>query len=836
MATSKKAAARLESEIEKSRAECNWEKILDISRQAKTKSPNLEILVNVALGEAELETFLLKYPPKTKDHVGKAKRELRSAKQHLQNAVKGTNKDKHYLHKEAQLLMAKYHFACGDYKDALNVYDAMDLDSLDVQDTSNRMLRMMAEAFGLKGICIERSMGEGKEKTSDEENQIIWYYEKGGDLALHYLQELEKPGSVCGSSIGMGPVLETVVQRAPILHLSNGDKNRGISRFRQILKAVEARSSQEIRVTLARELVEVLLRGICDRNYFAPVVENESGTVSRFMTLPSAHPGMRHSLSRQSLKPKMYSTDSRPSHCPMELIFVPKSRNEEVLLLLLICELQVSKDVVLNRSPEFSGARRESIMNIEAVYDLLSIFLVRMSQFNMLSETFDRSMKFSSEEFHLWYQFALSLTCAGKYARAVLVLQECHRLKPTNASVLMMAAKICFKHLAQIDEGIEFCRKVVALQKKQLYTARAYMMLGIGEAMKAGEATLNKERQQYHKQSLEALKTAECLDRQDHLIAFHYALQLAHSRQIPEALEKIRTALSLCSEHAESLHLLALLLSSQKLFNDALKVIKGAVEQYPDNTSMLFTMIKLEEIVRGPDEALMTCKTMLSMWKKTHDDIMHSDTFQGMVLIEKVGSDKRSMAHVHISELKDRDSAASRVEQALSEVASSMGSYIPKPGSQQVWYTQAQIWLSTAEIYLAVGKLSEARSCMQEAVSIFPLSHQILHMLGCIQDHKGELTEAKKYYDNALAINPSYVKSLQNLGMVYLEQQNYTMAEKLLKDAVNIDPTSHVSWNHLGRILMSQGEYETASEFLMTSLELESTAPIVPFRVIPRIL
>ncbi|XP_033096529.1 tetratricopeptide repeat protein 7B-like isoform X2 [Anneissia japonica] len=831
MATSKKAA-RLESEIEKSRAECNWEKILDISKQAKTKSPNLEVLLNVALGEAELETFVIKYPPKTQDHVAKAKRELRSAKQHLQNALKGNNK--HYLYKEAQLLMAKYHFACGEYKEALNMYDTLGLDTLDVQDTSNRMLRMMAEAFGLKGICLERTISERKDtsNTADEED-IIYNYEKGGDLALHYLQELEKVGCVGGNLTGMGPVLETVVQRAPILHLSKGDKNRGINRFRQILKAVEARSSQDIRVTLARELVEVLLRGICNSTYTAPVVDNEGGTLSRSVGL-TVQPGMRHSLSRQSLKPKMYSTDS---------IFVPKNRNEEVLLLLLICELQVSKDVVLNRSPEYAGGRNESVLNIEAIYDLLSISLVKMSQFSLLSETFDRSMKFSSEEFHLWYQFALSLTCAGKFARALLVLEECHRLQPKNSSVLMMAAKICFKHLAQIDDGIEFCKKVISLQSKQLFTARAYMMLGIGEAMKAGEATLNKERQQHQMQSLEALKKAEHLDKHDHLIAFHYALQLAYSRQIPEALEKIRTALKLCSDHAESLHLLALLLSSQKLFNDALKVIKGAIEQYPDNMSMLFTMIKLVAIVRGPDEALMTCKSMLSMWKKTHDKIMHSDTFQGMVLIEKVGSDKRSMAHVHISELKDRDSgsihnslAASRVEQALSEVASSMGSYIPKPGSQQVWYTQAQIWLSTAEIYIAVGKLNEAKSCMQEAASIFPLSHQILHMWGCIHDHKGELTDAKKYYDNALAINPSYVKSLQNLGMLYLEQQNYTMAEKLLKDAVNIDPTSHVSWNHLGRILMSQGEYETASEYLMTSLELESTAPIVPFMVISRIL
>lgn len=44
--------------------------------------------------------------------------------------------------------------------------------------------------------------------------------------------------------------------------------------------------------------------------------------------------------------------------------------------------------------------------------------------------------------------------------------------------------------------------------------------------------------------------------------------------------------------------------------------------------------------------------------------------------------------------------AASRVEQALSEVASSLSSYQPKPGPQQAWLLQIQIWLLTAQLYL----------------------------------------------------------------------------------------------------------------------------------------
>lgn len=52
-------------------------------------------------------------------------------------------------------------------------------------------------------------------------------------------------------------------------------------------------------------------------------------------------------------------------------------------------------------------------------------------------------MKFAFEEFHLWYQLALSLMAAGKSARAVKVLKECIRLKPDDPTIPLLAVKLC---------------------------------------------------------------------------------------------------------------------------------------------------------------------------------------------------------------------------------------------------------------------------------------------------------------------------------------------------------------------------------------------------------
>lgn len=71
--------------------------------------------------------------------------------------------------------------------------------------------------------------------------------------------------------------------------------------------------------------------------------------------------------------------------------------------------------------------------------------------------------------------------------------------------------------------------------------------------------------------------------------------------------------------------------------------------------------------------------------------------------------------------------AASRVEQALSEVASSMSSFTPRPGPQRAWLLQLQIWLLLAEIYLALEQVPAAAASIQEATTIFPLSHHIMY-------------------------------------------------------------------------------------------------------------
>ncbi|XP_056282567.1 tetratricopeptide repeat protein 7B isoform X3 [Pseudoliparis swirei] len=797
-------------------------------------------------------------------------------------------------------------------------------------------LSMIAEAYATKGLCLEKTPAaspslsnkntgspSSNRSTTDQEQEIITCYEKSGDIALLYLQEAEKalsagiqnrspkPGPTT-QDLELGYFLETGLQRAHVIHFKNGNLTQGVGRFREILRAVENRTTQSLRMTIARQLAEILLRGMCEQSYWSPL--EDPPTVS-----PLDNPtrqGHTHT--------KNYSLSRRPRVYSGENLFCPQENTEEALLLLLISESMANRDAVLSRIPEHNNDRIISLQSASVVYDLLTIALGRRGQYEMLSECLERAMKFAFEEFHLWYQLALSLMAAGKSARAVKVLKECIRLKPDDPTIPLLAVKLCIGPLHWLDEGECFGKMVIDMGEKAAeFRAKSFLAIGLVYSLKATDASLRSTQEEYQRKALGAFQRAQSLSPTDHLAAFYLALQLAVSRQIPEALGYVRQALQLQGDDVHSLHLLALLLSAQKHYHDALNIIEMALSEYPENFNLLYTKVKLESMCRGPEEALLTCKHMLQIWKSFYNLTNPSDSGRGSSLLDRAMADRRQLNAMTLPDFSDPDTvsgsssshsgsepvsptspssistfssplsspvfilqsppfpppknpsffppcpppppptktrtqsfcnhvrfrhrssncsvhatsiAASRVEQALSEVASSLQSSAPKHGPLHPWMTLAQIWLHAAEVYTGMSKPAEATACTQEAANLFPTSHHVLYMRGQIAELKGNVDEAKRWYEEALSINPTHVKTMQRLGLILQQLQRYSLSEKVLRDAVQVNSTAHDVWNSLGEVLQVQGNAAAATECFLTALELEASSPILPFTIIPRAL
>lgn len=73
------------------------------------------------------------------------------------------------------------------------------------------------------------------------------------------------------------------------------------------------------------------------------------------------------------------------------------------------------------------------------------------------------------------------------------------------------------------------------------------------------------------------------------------------------------------NDYVHSLHLLVLLMTSEKKYEEGMTLIKAALQEYPDNLSLMLTRTKLEEVLLGPEYALNTCRCMLELWKELYE-------------------------------------------------------------------------------------------------------------------------------------------------------------------------------------------------------------------------
>uniref|UniRef100_A0A672P166 Tetratricopeptide repeat domain 7B n=1 Tax=Sinocyclocheilus grahami TaxID=75366 RepID=A0A672P166_SINGR len=681
--TARKSGSRLETEIERCRSEGQWDKIPELVRQLSAKLISNDDLGELLLGEAKLQQYLKENPIKQGASPRGPRPRLQEVRKHLTAALDRGNL-------KVSLNCQDHHFCLLYHSD------------------------FFFHENPLNSLCLEKvpmASPSLSNRNVDRDQEIITCYEKSGDIALLYLQEVEKALSVGiqNRSPKPGPVtqeqelgyfLETGLQRAHVIHFKNGNLTRGVGRFREILRAVETRTTQNLRMTIARQLAEILLRGMCEQSYWNPLED------------PPHHSPLDDPL-RHTPHTKDYALSRRPRIYSGENLFCPQENTEEALLLLLISESMANRDAVLSRIPEHNNDRIISLQSASLVYDLLTIALGRRGQYEMLSEV--RSCP------HSWEHSGILPPSAG-------------RVKPPGV--------------------VAFVTRPDLHSTLPLY-----------------ESSLRGMQEEYQKKALSAFQ---------------------------EALGYVRQALQLQGDDVHSLHLLALLLSAQKHYHDALNIIEMALSEYPENFILLFTKVKLETLCRGPEEALLSCKRMLQIWKSCYN----------------LTNPRYTHTHTPIR---------NKPQQCCFHCFLLITYFL-------------SLCLSTAEVYIGMGKAAEATACTQEAANLFPMSHNVLFMKGQVAELRGNVDEAKRWYEEALSISPTHVKTMQRLSLILHQLQRYSLAEKILRDAVQVNSTAHDVWNSLGEVLQAQGNDAAATECFLTALELEASCPILPFTIIPRTL
>jgi len=859
-----KRAGPLEAEIEKAREEGNWKKVIDLANQLKERPDQqhrqTETLGWFLIGEGKLEEYLEEVPPK-EENTKEARTRLKEAKECLERTI-GEEAKKLGVHLDSWILLAKLNYAMGNYAESLKFYEKAQIETLEEKHLPTRSLKIMAEAFAIKGNCYEKLPlnTTSQHKILDRKNKIIKCYELAGDLTLLYLQESDR-GSRRGhaqstlsmTSVGtsggggtspvppaaehkLGIILESAILKSAQLQLRAGRVDKAVERLRTMLQAEETRSPSNIRLGLARNLAETLLHSVSDDQYTAPDTGGIN-TESRGMSA-TRHTMQSVSVSDSPWKPRRYGGSN---------VFVPNSRHEEVVLLLLLAESMASKHVPLNQTPDFDSHRNATMDTAKGIFNLMTLACATTGHYKVISDMFERSLRFSPKDDHVWSQFALAMACEGRFKRSLVILSEVAQQRPSDSSVCLLAARTCYERLDLLAEGVEWAQRALdtELAHPQDLLSRCHLYLGIGLYLQSHETETRDTRVSLSQAAAKHLLQAAELDPGDHLANFYLGIHYASQRQLNEAHNAAKSALQLQPEHLPSLNLGILTLSARGEDEEALRMCEQALTEYPDNLTLLAVKARLEERIHGGEQALATAKNMLYLLRDMGDGSGSGnggDSGIGTHLGVDISDSRSVVAANHWDALSDKDSvslqahsvAASQVEKTLSEVASSLSVGIPKHGPQDSAYAQIRTWMLTGELYLRLDQIEAAELCANEARQVFPLSYLILYLKGAIHQARDEYEQAKSCYQNALSIYPRHLQSLQSLGQVHLHLGSPRLAEMTLRAAIRLDPNNHISWYNLGCVMETlDNESDTASNCFATAQAMEAVSPVLPFNTIP---
>ncbi|KAK0416703.1 hypothetical protein QR680_012640 [Steinernema hermaphroditum] len=893
--SSKLKGSRLEAEVDRYRSECNWRRMADVLGWVRSKNSGMEQFADLLEGELILEAFiesqseLLTPNPEHFDA-------LRKAESLLQTSLE-TNSESAVISMDARLLLAKLYYFVANFREALANIEKSKLDKAGTPFETLRALKLVAEAYAIKGFSMEQLNAKEERRAQQEKNriQVLYCFEKSAELAICYVSELEKslnsatrsaaaPGTSALNADKIGELLETTLERVPLLTLRRNvcDKRwdaNGVEWYRKIMTSLGDKAiGERLQQRLSRQLAEVLIRGMLESDY-------DQSSLNKSLSVTEKS---------QSLG---FYTGSHKGY------FSPVSRIEEILLLLLISEVLSTRDVILSRSDDLQSCRRDSIQDATMVHNLLTMVLSSLRQYQLLANIYERAMKFANQDRYIWFQFGMSLMCQGRWLRASRILHQCVTLEREDENECvehMLLAKMEIEQLGQYDKAIEHADKAIKLCSQNWLKGRCMLLHAVAFSLKAQTVVVFDDRKQMLADAVCLFEAVIKHDTHDELAYFFCALQYAIARDMDTALAYCQRSLELNPEQPLAIMFLALLFTARNDYKGARELVIKALDDFPTHYGLLVLRLKLETKYGRVEEALNTSKHLLNFWRRLprgsvdmingeEENVSNgggppskngaSDSVKDITASRSFVANQEVMApvapmfttplgiiskashvslHASVPDVTDSASIVNSTQANISEfgggstISESVGLHSSSSnsiGAQATFRIQASIWVELAELFLEAKKVDDVQACVEEACSLFPNSHQALYLKGRLFSIKSDdirekdpssaasyRARAKSCLLSALAICPSHIPSLRHLAHVYRNDSNLKMAEKILRDVIRVDPLNNESWQALAEVLGEDCRYEESIECSQTANCLESTTPIIPLTVIPRVI
>jgi len=681
---------------------------------------------------------------------------------------------------EAKALLLKLYFFKEDFTSCWKFFDGTGYDILSKASKYTNRPLLLAEAYTIKGICVEK-------KSPKNTAAAVECFEKSMVWLLKKLQSR--------SSINISSILIQCLNRYPTLLLKSKEEEKTeevISFLRLLLKATSSQTGGALKV---RQAVSYKLAALVSKTYCKSSYKNSNRLNKNFEPF--------------DLKLSKGKT------------FSPSSIVQELVLTLQISETMLNLDPVLDMSPAFEKSRFNLLSKADCMYNLMVITFLPHGLQSLILTALNPSLKYTFDHFHLWQQFSLLMCGSKPHKEAISALSECYRINE-NPHVALMIAKQCYDmEIPDCDNGIEFSLLALSTMEEMEYMeiekSRAWLSIGLGKALKARHSVVREVKKTLRQEALDSYEEAHNLDKFDSKPLLFSALELAQDRKIVRSFAKVKKALYVDPENLCALQLIALLLTSKKHYMEAKASIDNSLDMFPNDPVLLSIKCHLELVLGYKESALHIC---LEFFKAT--SASEKDAASPVFSMENMNESnyKCTLEFVKGDQMSDKQSTILGIGGKSSPHAK----------------TLTKAWLLVAEVYITCGRYQDAENCLNEALTLYPLSPAIFVIRGKLRELEKNYEGALHLYNLALTSDPTDITAIDYLSEMLFVMGNTDLAENLLRNAATMDVTSHSVWFKLGKILENNGEEDHAMECFNYALQLEETCPVIPFTtIVPRL-
>ncbi|KAL1824757.1 hypothetical protein ACET3Z_011535 [Daucus carota] len=452
--------------------------------------------------------------------------------------------------------------------------------------------------------------------------------------------------------------------------------------------------------------------------------------------------------------------------------YVPRNNLEEAILLLMV----LLRKCCLGHAPWDPS-----------VIEHLTYALSVCSQTSVLAKEIEEILPGLLHRTDRWKLLSLCFSASGQIENALNLLRKTLR-KHENADdtvSLLLAAKMCSSNTFLAAEGLGYALRATdnaqGVHKHLEGAGLRVQGLCLGKLAKVSSS--DSERSHLQSEALKSLDRAFSLEPNNSDLIFELGVQYAERRNLSAALRYAKQYIDITGGSVlRGWRLLALVLSAQKRYPEALVVIDTA----------------LDETAKWEQGSLLRMKAKLKISQSLHVDAI--ETYRYLLALVQVQRKSYGTNRIPFQAEDDR-------------------------------VNEYEVWHGLANLYSSLSHWGDAEICLDKARALVKYSAETLHTEGLMFQRRGQIKEALAAYVNALLLEPSYVpcKILISSVLAKMGPKMLPHVKTLLTDALKTEPTNRMAWYQLALIHKDDGRLADAADCFQAAAMLEESDPIESF-------